>query len=62
MSNTVSTDQASAIRWLLENRRSDVSFEEAIRQLHLALHGDTQAQAILHELAQSGPAPTLTHQ
>ena len=55
MSNTAPTDQASAIRWLLENRRSDVSFEEAIRQLYRALRGDTQAQAqaILHELAQS---------
>ena len=53
MSNTAPTDQANAIRWLLENRRSDVSFEEAIRQLYRALRGDTQAEAILHELAQS---------
>ena len=53
MSNTAPTDQANAIRWLLANRRSDVSFEEAIRQLYRALRGDTQAEAILHELAQS---------
>ncbi|RGE45542.1 hypothetical protein DZC30_08065 [Comamonas testosteroni] len=53
MSNTAPTDQANAIRWLLENSRSDVSFEEAIRQLYRALRGDTQAEAILHELAQS---------
>lgn len=56
MNNTAPIDQASAIRWLLEKRRSDVSFAEAIRRLRLALHGDAKAQSILDELVRSGPA------
>lgn len=56
MNNTMPTDQTSAIRWFLENRPSDVSFEEAIRHLRFALHGNAQAESILDELAQSGSA------
>ena len=56
MNNTAPINQASAIRWLLEKRRSDVSFAEAIRRIRLALHGDAKAQSILDELVRSGPA------
>lgn len=56
MNNTTPTDQTSAIRWFLENRRDDVSFEEAIRRLRFALHDDAKAQSILDELVRSGPA------
>lgn len=58
MNNTTPTDQANAIRWFLENRRDDVSFEEAIRRLRFALHGDAQAQSILEGLAGSHSAST----
>lgn len=47
------TDQTSALRWILDNRRSDVSFEEALQRLRIALFDDTQAQSILDRLAQS---------
>lgn len=46
------TDQTSALRWILDNRRSDVSFEEAIQRLRIALFDDAQAQSILDGLAQ----------
>lgn len=44
-------DQASAIGWLLENRRPDVPREQAIRTLRLALAGDAAALRILDGLA-----------
>ena len=44
-------DQASAIAWLIDNRRSEVSREQAIRTLRMALAGDAQALRILDGLA-----------
>ncbi len=44
-------DQVSAIAWLLENRRPEVSREQAIRTLRIALMGDTKALRILDGLA-----------
>lgn len=44
-------EQASAIAWLLENRRPEVSREQAIRTLRIALVGDTKAWRILDGLA-----------
>jgi hypothetical protein len=36
-SPTPSNDQASAIRWLLDNRRPEVSIDQALRTLRIAL-------------------------
>ena len=44
-------EQASAIAWLLDNRRPEVSREQAIRTLRMALVGDTKALRILDGLA-----------
>ncbi len=40
-----------ALRWFIENRREDISFEQAIKQLRFAMHGDRRAQAMLDEIA-----------
>jgi hypothetical protein len=48
---TSGDDQASAIAWLLENRRPEVSRDQAIRTLRSALAGDAQALRILAGLA-----------
>ena len=45
-------DQADAIRWLLQNRRPEVTPEKALRTLRLALHDDPAAQQTLDTLAQ----------
>ena len=45
-------DQADVIRWLLENRRPEVTLENAIHLLRLALHGDRAALHTLDTLAQ----------
>ena len=43
--------QANAIRWLLDNRRPEVSIEQALRTLRIALSGDQAAMKQLDELA-----------
>ncbi len=50
-SPTSSNDQANAIRWLLDNRRPEVSIEQALRTLRIALSGDQAAMKLLDELA-----------
>ena len=50
-SPTPSNDQANAIRWLLDNRRPEVSIEQALRTLRIALSGDQAAMKLLDELA-----------
>lgn len=41
------TDQASAIRWLIENRRPEIPLPDAILRLRIALRGDQSAQDTL---------------
>lgn len=45
-------DQAGAIRWLIDNRRPEVSRDQAIRILRRALAGDPAASRILDRLAE----------
>ena len=47
--NTVN-DQESSIRWLLENRRPEVSRAQALRTLRIALAGDRQAVRLLDQM------------
>ena len=44
-------EQASAIGWLIDNRRPEVSREQAIRTLRRALAGDPTALRILDRVA-----------
>ena len=50
-SPTPSNDQANAIRWLLDNRRPEVSIDQALRTLRIALPGDRTAMKMLDEIA-----------
>ena len=50
-SPTSSNDQANAIRWLLDNRRPEVSIDQALRTLRIALSDDRQAMALLDKIA-----------
>jgi len=44
-------DQASAIRWLLNNRRPEISIDQALHTLRVALCGDRNAMKLLDQLA-----------
>ena len=46
-----SNDQANAIRWLLDNRRPEISIDQAMRNLRVALYGDRQAMNFLDQIA-----------
>ena len=50
-SPTPSNDQASAIRWLLDNRRPEVGIDQALRTLHIALSSDREAMKLLDQIA-----------
>ena len=50
-SPTHSNDQASAIRWLLDNRRPEVSIDQALRTLRIALCCDAGAMELLDQIA-----------
>jgi hypothetical protein len=45
------SEQANAIRWLLDNRRSAVSLDQALRTLRIALAGDRKAMTLLDQIA-----------
>jgi hypothetical protein len=47
-------DRRAAMQWFIEHRRDDVTFEQAIRTLRFAFHGNRQAQRLIDELT---PAP-----
>ena len=45
------SEQANAIRWLLDNRQPEISIDQALRTLRIALAGDGAAMKLLDELA-----------
>ena len=50
-SPTSSNDQANAIRWLLDNRRPEVSIDQALSTLRIALCSDAGAMELLDQIA-----------
>ena len=46
-----SNGQADAIRWLLDNRRPEVSIDQALRSLRIALCSDAGAMELLNQIA-----------
>ncbi|MDP1525267.1 MAG: hypothetical protein Q8M20_05620, partial [Rhodocyclaceae bacterium] len=50
-SPTPNNDQASAIRWLLDNRRPEIRIDQALRTLRIALSGDRAAMTLLDQIA-----------
>lgn len=45
------SEEANAIRWLLDNRRHEVSIDQAVRTLRIALSGDREAMKLLDQIA-----------
>lgn len=50
-SPTPSNDQFDAIRWLLDNRRPEISIDQALQTLRIALSGDRKAMTLLNQIA-----------
>jgi hypothetical protein len=50
-SPTPNNDQASAIRWLLDNRRPEVCIDQALRTLRIALSSAPGAMKLLDQIA-----------
>ena len=50
-SPTHCNDQASAIRWLLDNRRPEISIDQALRTLRIAMCCDAGAIELLDQIA-----------
>lgn len=48
---TSGSDQANAIRWLLDNRRPEVSIDRALCTMRIALAGDRAAMKLLDQIA-----------
>lgn len=49
--HTTITERESAIRWIIRNRRPDVSLEQAVRTLTLALPRDLRTIQSLQRIA-----------
>lgn len=47
----LTTERREALRWLIDNRRAEVTTEQAIKTLRRVLRGDAQAQAMLDDIA-----------
>jgi hypothetical protein len=45
------SDRESSLRWLLQNRRPEVSRDQALRTLRIALAGDRMALRLLDQMA-----------
>lgn len=50
-SPTPTNDQGNAIRWLLDNRRPEVSIDQALSTLRIALCSDAGAMELLDQIA-----------
>ncbi len=53
---TPESEREQALRWLIQNRRPDVSIEQAIRVLTTALPRDRQTLLILRRIAEEQAA------
>jgi hypothetical protein len=50
------SDRESSLRWLLQNRRPEVSRDQALRTLRIALAGDRMALRLLDQMAAENDA------
>ena len=50
--NTPAAEREQALRWLIANRRPDVSIEQAVRVMCLALPRDLATMQILRRIAE----------
>ncbi|HBO6010694.1 TPA: hypothetical protein ACPWIL_002355 [Pseudomonas aeruginosa] len=54
--NTPAAEREQALRWLIANRRQDVSIEQAVRVMCLALPRDLATMQILRRIAEEEEA------
>ena len=52
----IATEREQALRWLIANRRPDVSIEQAVRVMCLALPRDLTTMQILRRIAEEEEA------
>lgn len=50
--NAPVTDREQALRWLIDNRRPDIPFEQALRTLRMALPRDEETARLLQRIAE----------
>ena len=53
---TPATEREQALRWLIANRRTDVSIEQAVRVMYMALPRDLSTIQILWRIAEEEEA------
>ena len=58
---TPATEREQALRWLLANRRPDVSIEQAVRVMCAALPRDLAMMQILRRIAEEEKAKEPAH-
>ena len=58
---TPATEREQALRWLLANRRPDVSIEQAVRVMCAALPRDLATMQILRRIAEEEKAKEPAH-
>lgn len=56
MRPTPATEREQALRWLIANRRPDVSFEQVVRVMSIALPRDLATMQLLRRIAQEEEA------
>lgn len=56
MRPTPATEREQALRWLIANRRPDVSLEQAVRVMSIALPRDLATMQLLRRIAQEEEA------
>ena len=59
--NTPATEREQALRWLIANRRPDVSIEQAVRLMCTVLPRDLTTMQLLHRIAEEEVAKETTH-
>ena len=58
---TPATEREQALRWLIANRRPDVSIEQAVRVMCIALPRDLTTMQILRRIAEEEKAKEPAH-
>ena len=59
--NTPATEREQALRWLIANRRPDVSIEQAVRLMCTVLPRDLTTMQLLRHIAEEEVAKAPSH-
>ncbi|MHA6846360.1 hypothetical protein [Ralstonia syzygii] len=55
--HTHASERERALRWLIQNRRPDLSVEQAIRMLNMVLPRDRQSLLLFRRIAEEAAEP-----